>query len=100
MDFSFAILFYDPRFIVAEEDKAQGGYEEQRLNRFDFRSSDLARDVAGKLRCPQWQSQHHFYFYCTYGAAEAAPFQNKIKTRVFPQAMTAAPSKRNQDQSC
>jgi hypothetical protein len=83
MDFSFAILFYDPRFIVAEEDKAQAGYEEQRLNRFDFRSSDLARDIAGKLRCPQWQSQHHFYFYCTYGGAEAGRGKSGIAGRAL-----------------
>jgi hypothetical protein len=52
MDFSFPILFCDPRFIVAEEDRAQTSYEEQRLNRFDFRSRDLAKEVAGKLPLP------------------------------------------------
>jgi hypothetical protein len=31
MDFSFAILFCDPRFIVAEELESQASHEEQRL---------------------------------------------------------------------
>jgi len=81
MDFSFAILFYDlydPRFIVAEEDKAQAGYEEQRLNRFDFRSRDLAKEVPGKLPLPT--------------VAKAG-----IILRPYGAAESRAPSKRNQD---